>query len=286
MVIMQNKSGQLANRLAAFAHFIANAVEHNYTLINPTFGEYAKYFPATRQNNFGDLPISVRLKPNLPYPIFKVASRAAALLIPRSPLHEFIQWDDHAEFNLNTADFVDKARKKIVITNGWLFRDHVNFAKHAKVIRSIFTPDASIQDAVKRLDMQARQQAEVIVGVHIRRGDYQQWHDGKYFYSNEQYGAMMAQAESCFKASGKRVAFLVCSDEAVDAHAFAPHHVIAGAGRIIEDLYSLATCDYIIGPPSTYSGWAAYYGEVPLMHVTELAQVKLLDDFFHNAKIA
>lgn len=280
MVIMQNKSGQLANRLAAFAHFIANAIEYNYTLINPTFGEYATYFPATRANDFGALPISVRLKPNLPYPIFKVASRAAALLIPRSPMHEFIQWHDEEEFNLNTAEFVDKARSKIVITNGWLFRDHANLVKHANVIRSIFTPRQSVLDAVRKLDVKARQQADVIVGVHIRRGDYKQWQGGKYFYTSEQYGAMMAQAESCFKSRGKRVAFLVCSDETVDVNALAPHHVIPGIGRIIEDLYSLAACDYIIGPPSTYSNWAAYYGEAPLMHITELAQIGLLDDFF------
>ena len=30
------------------------------------------------------------------------------------------------------------------------------------------------------------------------------------------------------------------------------------------DLYALSRCDYIIGPPSTFSQWASYYGHVPL----------------------
>jgi hypothetical protein len=33
------------------------------------------------------------------------------------------------------------------------------------------------------------------------------------------------------------------------------------------DLYSLARCDYVFGPPSTYSQWASFYGNKPLLHV-------------------
>ena len=36
-----------------------------------------------------------------------------------------------------------------------------------------------------------------------------------------------------------------------------------GPGTEIGDLYSLAACDYIIGPPSTYTQWASFYGQVP-----------------------
>ena len=35
----------------------------------------------------------------------------------------------------------------------------------------------------------------------------------------------------------------------------------------VGDLYALARCDYIMGPPSTYTQWASFYGNAPLFHL-------------------
>jgi hypothetical protein len=35
----------------------------------------------------------------------------------------------------------------------------------------------------------------------------------------------------------------------------------------VGDLYALARCDYIMGPPSTYTQWASFYGNQPLYHL-------------------
>jgi hypothetical protein len=37
----------------------------------------------------------------------------------------------------------------------------------------------------------------------------------------------------------------------------------------VEDLYAFAGCDLLVGPPSTFTAWAAFYGEVPLLHVED-----------------
>jgi len=34
------------------------------------------------------------------------------------------------------------------------------------------------------------------------------------------------------------------------------------------DLYALAKCDYILGPLSSYSQWASFYGNKPLYQLT------------------
>ena len=47
MLIISAKSGQLGNRLLLFANFIAFAIEHNLTVLNPAFEEYAEYFVDT-----------------------------------------------------------------------------------------------------------------------------------------------------------------------------------------------------------------------------------------------
>jgi hypothetical protein len=33
----------------------------------------------------------------------------------------------------------------------------------------------------------------------------------------------------------------------------------------VGDLYALARCDYIMGPPSTYTQWASFYGNRPML---------------------
>ena len=38
-----------------------------------------------------------------------------------------------------------------------------------------------------------------------------------------------------------------------------------GPGSVVGDLYALARCDYIMGPPSTYTQWASFYGNHPML---------------------
>jgi hypothetical protein len=38
-----------------------------------------------------------------------------------------------------------------------------------------------------------------------------------------------------------------------------------GPGSVVGDLYALARCDYIMGPPSTYTQWASFYGNRPML---------------------
>ena len=45
------------------------------------------------------------------------------------------------------------------------------------------------------------------------------------------------------------------------------------------DLYSLTQCDLIVGPPSTFSGWASFYGSVPLNCITHKNQIIQTSDF-------
>ena len=47
--------------------------------------------------------------------------------------------------------------------------------------------------------------------------------------------------------------------------AFGDLQVHFGPGHIVEDMYAMAEADLLIGPPSTYTGWASFYGKVPLV---------------------
>jgi hypothetical protein len=40
-----------------------------------------------------------------------------------------------------------------------------------------------------------------------------------------------------------------------------------GSGPPVNDLWTLSKCDFVFGPPSTFSQWASFYGKVPLLHL-------------------
>jgi hypothetical protein len=121
----------------------------------------------------------------------------------------------------------------------------------------------------------------VLIGVHVRRGDYEQFVGGRYFYSLEQYAAVMDRVRALFP--DQAVAFWVCSNESLSPDSFPGLAVFAGLGGIMEDLYALARCDYVIGPPSTFSAWASFYGQVPLYSIRDVTHQPTRADFVVNS---
>jgi hypothetical protein len=83
----------------------------------------------------------------------------------------------------------------------------------------------------------------------------------------------------------KRVAFLICSDELVPLDRFCGLNIFLGTGHLIEDMYALAKCDLLMGPQSTFSGWASFYGSVPLYLIDHPQEEPRPESFrpFHEA---
>jgi len=264
MVVMQNKCGQLGNRLLLFSHFIANAIHHGYPLFNPTFDEYCRFFPATRDDAFASYPISVGGRGRLSAHAFERLTYLASKVVPRSPWHTFIRWRGTEPYDLNDPAFVAQARSKTVLVFGWAFRDAPHLAEHADTVRAFFTPDTAVLDTVRRLTDPCRSGGDVLVGVHLRRGDYRRFKQGRYFYEPGVYADQMAQTARLFATAGQRVRFLVCSNESVVATDFPGLEIVRSPGGMVEDLYALSRCTCLIGPPSTFSLWASFYGRTPL----------------------
>jgi hypothetical protein len=144
---------------------------------------------------------------------------------------------------------------------GLYFYDSVAFAKHGDLVRQYFRPVPSVRNLVAQSLASARRDADVVVGVHIRHGDYQTFCNGIMYYTFAEYAALMRLVEGLFP--GKRVSFLICSNGTPPAEDFRGLRIHQGPGHVVGDVYALAACDYIVGPPSTYSEWASFYGQVP-----------------------
>ena len=120
---------------------------------------------------------------------------------------------------------------------------------------------------------------EIIIALHIRRGDYKTFKNGMYYYSINDYKNIMDNIINVFK--DKNVHFLICSNEKIGINdlnqnnykiTLAPNHELL-------DLYCMSRCHYIVGPPSTYSMWASLYGNVPLYMLKDVNKQININDF-------
>lgn len=291
MILFSHKFGQLGNRLFAFAHLIANAAANNTVVVNLSFDEYAKYFQASSVDIFCRYPQVVSFsKSNRLRSLLFLFNRVILkvlrkLKIFQSPAHCIIvadlpdyQFGDSRCYELNSKAFQSIVKHTpFVFLFGRFFRDYDNFEKYQHVIRDYFRPTAEIQNKVNALLKVARKDADVVVGVHIRRGDYAQFADGRYFYSQEQYAQKIMMLQTGL--AQKRVTYIVCSNETINPEIFKDVKLLIATGSPIEDMYALSKCDLIMGPPSTFSLWAAFYGGKPLYQIKNIDMPVAVKDF-------
>ena len=60
------------------------------------------------------------------------------------------------------------------------------------------------------------------------------------------------------------------------AHSAAP---ASGLARSVVAMHAMSLCDYILGPPSTFSGWASFMGRVQRLQLKSRDQAVRLEDF-------
>lgn len=288
MVIMNYKAGQLANRLFYFSHFIANSIAYKYKLLNPSFSDYKEFFIATASDNFNGLDISLNITNNQQLDELMRKAVNAVQKVQIDPLrklpgfyfHEIKAYDAAPKsFDMNDPEFVASAQNKVVFIDGWLYRDYENFEKHAQSIRNVFTPLPKYTQQVQEVLNRCRQLGDTIIGVHLRRGDYKTYNDGKWYYEDSVYYSKMQELKQQLEAQGKKCAFLICSNEEVNKENYPGLPIVTEGRHFIVDLYALAACDYLIGPPSTFTMWASFYGQTPLLAIDEASKTMSLPEF-------
>ena len=284
LFIISGRCGRMANRIILFAHFIALAEEQGHRVANPTFHSYSRFFEATRDDIYCRYPRAVRRSwwdviPGAGNAIrgtrlfFRLA-RAFGLWNERHPMlgkgvFTLRETPGQKMTVLDGPEVQARIRDaRVIFVNGWNFRATGLVQRHAEKLRSYFKPIAGIEQAGHAAVERIRRQADVVVGVHIRHGDYRAWQGGKCFFPASQYADWMKQLAEQFP--GRNVAFFVCSDEPRNEQEFPGLRVGLGAGSAVGDLCALARCDYIFGPLSTFSMWASFYGNKPLFLIRDV----------------
>ena len=261
MIIVYDKIGQMSNRIWSAVPSIAYSLENNEKMKFLYFGDYIDIFPKINQHPLIHF-YGIKGKWTL---IFKVLSKLSKLgIIPTF-----------------YRDLNSKSRIKFI--QGWRSRHMVDselIAKHKNEICRIFKFSESIIANVNEAFTIKRKDYDVLVGVHIRRGDYQKWINGKYYFSDQLYSKWIKTIEDELKQQGKTVCFFIASNEKIrDENYKDINYFLLPGSSSEQDIYALSQCDFIMGPTSTYSQWAAFIGDVPIRFLLSRDEIPALHSF-------
>jgi hypothetical protein len=222
--------GQLGNRLFEFSNIIANSIEYHYSVINLDFNEYEKYFESTLNSEFGDLNIKTKIskKYSLINSVFKKLIRSLYSVLLKikylkSQVHELIIVENYIageSYKLNDPNFIKSAQSKIVFLSGTWYTDSPGFVKHTQSIKKIFEALTIYTDLISKKKAGLKRNENLLIGVHIRKGDYLHFMGGAPYFENEVYLERMRQTDRLLKLTGKKLVFILCSNETIDVSYF------------------------------------------------------------------
>jgi hypothetical protein len=284
IIILQHNGGQLANQLWNFMGIYAYCRERGYECRNYSFFEYGYYFKNIKPGNvfmdiffFRTFPVADSIFP------FKVARKIARLfygfyvkLIKIFSGDAIIYYgdDNQSPYYLSPTkasegklEALEKDNKrKAIYFHGWLFRNPIGLEKYRGQITKYFEPkEKYLRDAREQIK-KIRSEYDTIIGVHMRKGDYKNWQDGKFFVGEKRFREIIDEYLLKFSIDSKKTAFIFFSDESVDISAFGGLHTFLPKNpHAIGDLYELSTCDAILGTDSTFGAFASYYGNIPFI---------------------
>jgi hypothetical protein len=294
LLIYTHGAGRLGNQLLNHAHLLAFCLEHapRFSLLNIAVRSYRRYLPALA-DQFDDVPItplSVLAKATALAALVPWASARYHLMVRTLRLlyaagrltgaAEAISAVDVSGYgpvgsrevgslDLGTATSLALLScAPAVLLCGWHLRSWSLLEKHAREVRARMALSVRDPERLQNTMREARANSDMLIGVHIRQGDYARWHGGRYLFSTEQYVQWMRATAERF-GRGKRIGFLVCSDQPQISEAFTGLPVTLAAGHsddaAVGDMIGLSQCDLLMMPPTTFGCWASFMGCVPIL---------------------
>jgi len=278
MIFARDKS-QMCNNLLQYAHVYAWGRAHGRKVISMRFSYKYQYFHICHTDLTG-------------FGWYLLAKYAAALrLLPTANFKSSDCDQDALEQKM--------LRHKHIVVSGWNVRFYEYFLQYRDEICELFRIDEQYTKPV-RLKMQEAEQPSLLtshfspltshlsplrLGVHIRRGDYAQWQYGKYCFDDDTYARLINRFATLHEGEAVHV-YLSTNDPEVHANTYqklCPKvriHLLQGNAPA--DLYMLSVCDYVMGPPSTFSLVAAMYRDIPLYRIDSEDEMLMTPEAFRK----
>ncbi len=262
MVILYKRYGDKSNRLIQNIHFEAYCKHHDIEYHNIEFYDMENYYGIKDKYSLKKLPNVILPPINTRYAIIENISKFCKKInINNFLIYDYMDIKDRENLELYDSQILAN-KDKIIFVSGWEFRVKNLVNQYKDYFIKKYTPINLNSEEYNNIKNQF-QNYDLKVGIHMRRGDYRNWENGKYYYEDEVYNDKIEQFYNLFP--NKKILFIIFSNEEITLKP--QHDYIISKCQWYEDHNLLSLCDYIIGPPSTFTLWASFIGNVPLMYI-------------------
>lgn len=281
MIIISDTPGQLSNQLWAYCNMIALAKECNANIAIVLNRGYYDMLDTPHIKLFRNIKIypddsfaAKCIKRVSGFIRFRIRTKGFfQFLIKHLPVRVIENYISENQFKSCYKQY------HYYFLNSWEQRSNkLFFIKHYSFIRSLILPYVNTRTNVDERMRLLKTETPVIVGVHIRRGDYKQFMGGSFFFNDDIYAGYIKQLQLLLQPH--KVLFYIFSHEKIDINNFKDLNIYFKKDQSpISDLWAMSQCNYIIGPPSTFSMWASFWKEAPLCFIDQLAMQLSLHQF-------
>lgn len=251
MIVLFNEYGNHSNRLFQNLHFEAFCYSNNIEYYNSTFLDLQHLYSTPVKTKFRNISKILKTKPIR-------AFRKMGFM------NNIISFNEEKTDNLKILNKCAR-RNNIIFVDGWGFRDYDATTKYRSIfqikykLREEYITDNDTLKIINDMKLAGK----IVIGIHIRRGDYAEFKNGEYYYSDDMYMSIINKIQkNIHKELNKESCFIIFSNEKVQLK----NCIISNNDWYI-DHYLMMNCNYLIGPPSTFTLWASYLGEVPYIHI-------------------
>lgn len=258
-------TGQMCNQFWIYSNFISNCIE-----INKTVYIWVAEFDLESFDNLY----------NSKYFKFPLYNKRLIKLFGRNKYNNLIKKIFGNKLSINTLKQLSKFIHGIQFTIADVnISKNPNRLKYLNTILDIFSPNNELLAHCEDTFKLYRSDNTIIVGVHIRHGDYETFNNGKFYYQLTEYYGLMKEFKTTLKSS-KKVVFFIASNGNLDLSSFEYiDYFYLNNSNSVMDMIGLSKCDYIFGPPSSFSAWASLMNHVPLYFIEDIS-IKISSDLF------
>jgi hypothetical protein len=272
-IILHHQYGQMANRMVLLCHFIAYCLDRKISLDVYNFEPYIKFFDSKQIKEAQKKSIKFKRR-GLKFKLFlSIIYRKKGFL--NTKMIDIRESHDSKELQFNLSK-IDSYKNKVILPEGWLFRTEGLIQKYNSDLKSLFQVNKKYNQSIFEFWSKTNP-AKIRVGLHIRRGDYLNFKNGKYYFKNEVYIQKMKEFQKLFKSN--EIQFILFSDEEVNFYDIDEYDTLISENKPIIDFFLLSKCEYIIGPPSTFSLVAAFLGSAQLYNIIDSNKKMQVNDF-------
>jgi hypothetical protein len=243
-------------------HFEAFCKEHGREYINPSFANMAKYYVSP-----------CNLGKGIKYIFFR--SVLFSTIVSRLKLLKNVISFENEKNNGKEIPLVSHD----IFVDGWFFRVNELTEKY----QCYFSEKYFLKETYYRKNLLFKEIISLkddnfVIGVHVRRGDYKNWLGGSCYFDDCVYMKYMHSLEKEIeKLFNKKCKFIIFSNENTSFKENADIYISKNKWYI--DHVLMTRCDFLIGPPSTFTLWASYIGRVKYYHMENASGYICLDDF-------